>query len=109
VKQQLKMVIINREAFEVMRGHAYCGIPNEVGGLLLGKPCLNLEGDSLVWVWHALRGICKSGKAEVTIESKTYERAWEVMDQHEQRGKILVVVGYYHTHPDFGVFMSGPD
>jgi proteasome lid subunit RPN8/RPN11 len=109
VKKQLKMAIINQQAFEVMRDHGVSGLPNEVGGLLLGKPCLNSEGDFLVWVWYAVRGICKSGRAEVTIDSKTYEKAWIVMDQYEQRGEILVVVGYYHTHPDFGVFMSGFD
>jgi proteasome lid subunit RPN8/RPN11 len=109
VKQQLKLVIINREAFKVMRDHGVSGLPNEVGGLLLGKPCLNSEDDPLVWVCHAVKGICKSGRAEVTIDSRTYEKAWIVLDQHEQRGEILVVVGYYHTHPDFGVFMSRPD
>jgi proteasome lid subunit RPN8/RPN11 len=109
VKQQLKLVIINRVAFQVMRDHGVSGLPMEIGGLLLGKPCLNAEGDSLVWVCQAVRGICKSGRAEVTIDSKTYEEAWMVMDRHEQRGEILVVVGYYHTHPNFGVFMSGPD
>lgn len=57
------------------------------------------------WVLKAVPGDCKSSRGHVVIESSTYEYVWKEFDQ----GEDIVIVGWYHSHPDIGIFLSGTD
>ena len=99
----LKEVYINKEAYSMMEKHAYHGAPGEIGGFLLGRPCI-IGDDSVTWVMKAVPGNCVSSRGHVVIKSTTYDRAWTEMEQDE-----LIIVGWYHTHPGMGIFLSGTD
>ena len=86
-----------------MEKHASQGAPNEVGGFLLGRPCI-CDEERITWVVKAVPGNCKSTRGHVVIESTTFDRAWNEME-HDG----FVIVGWYHTHPGIGIFLSGTD
>lgn len=82
---------------------------NEVGGLLLGHvwgagTTLHAIGhDPIVWVTESLA-------SEVFRNSSTsLEMDTEIWDRARERGPELLVVGWYHSHPDLGAFFSGTD
>lgn len=110
----LKEVYIKKDAFIDMEDHADEGKPDEIGGFLLGKPIVMNDGpipcsknDELItWVLKTVRGDCISQRAHVTIESSTYNRAWHEIERSDDN---LVIVGWYHTHPGLGIFLSQTD
>lgn len=99
----LKEVYINQEAYSVMEKHASQGAPEEVGGFLLGRPCA-MDGEMVTWVMKAVPGNCISTRGHVVIKSTTYDRAWNEMEHDD-----FIIVGWYHTHPGMGIFLSGTD
>lgn len=106
---RLKKVIINRHAFKTMASHSVDGIPNEIGGLLIGKPCINENNELISWVIETAKGDCLSERVKVVIKKETYNKAWQIMDKYEEEGEKLIVIGYYHTHPNMGTFLSPYD
>ena len=99
----LSRVFISKDADIVMRDHAIDGIPNEIGGHLLGIPCFS-KGYHYLWVVMAIPGDCISSRANVVIQSSTYDRTWNYVERDK-----LAVVGWYHTHPNIGIFLSSTD
>lgn len=99
----LKKVYINKAAQEIMNEHAHSGSPQEVGGFLLGRP-FNEVGEHVAWVLDAIQGDCESYRSRVLIKSSTYDRVWNKVEEND-----LVVIGWYHTHPGFGIFLSTTD
>ena len=80
----------------------------ELGGILLGKECVDDEtGQPYVWVTQAL----EAKHYENTQASFTYTHdSWEEISRERDRlHPDLDIVGWYHTHPDFGIFLSGHD
>lgn len=57
------------------------------------------------WILKAVPGDCKSSMGHVVIKSSTYDRVWKEIDQ----GEKMVIVGWYHSHPNIGIFLSGTD
>jgi len=99
----LKEVYINKDAYFVMEKHAFQGAHGEVGGFLLGRPCIR-DDDMVTWVMKAVPGNCISTSGHVVIKSSTYDRVWNEMEHDD-----LIIVGWYHTHPGMGIFLSGTD
>jgi proteasome lid subunit RPN8/RPN11 len=87
----LKELYINKEAWYDVNRHAVEGGLNEIGGFM-------------TWITKSVRGICTSSPAHVIIETSTYDRVLTVM---ETEG--LSILGWYHTHPKLGIFLSGTD
>lgn len=78
----------------------------EVGGILLGQ------------IWRCARGrvtevteILPAGKTEAGLGHVTFSHeTWqEIYNELDQRPTGLSIVGWYHTHPGFGVFFSEHD
>jgi proteasome lid subunit RPN8/RPN11 len=99
----LNKVIINKEAKDLMEKHVTWGIPNEVGGYLLGLPC-TCQSQNMTWVVKAIPGRCNSSRYYVEIESSTYDTVWHYVEKEN-----LAVVGWYHSHPNLGIFFSSID
>jgi len=57
------------------------------------------------WVLRAVSGDCKSSMGHVVIEPSTYNRVWRELERDEN----MVIVGWYHSHPNMGIFLSGTD
>jgi len=75
----------------------------EVMGLLQGK----IEGDPIV-VMDCF-GVLKGSEVRVNAGVADYEFMVQYMDCSEKVGKIEPVVGWYHSHPGFGCWLSGID
>lgn len=99
-------VFVSLQAAAVVWHHSAAHREREVAGLLLGQ-----IGDSLrrplCRCDRALPArFCKEGKTWVTLT----HRAWEDLNERKaRRAPHLNVVGWYHSHPDIGVFISAED
>lgn len=86
--------------------HARESLDAEVCGVLVGQVCKD-EGGLWVEVNAAIRGhAAASGQAHVTFTHQTWER---IHAEREKRFPRLSIVGWYHTHPGFGVEFSEMD
>lgn len=101
-------VFLDRLTADAIERHALSDTSVELGGILLGKECLDeATGLPFVLVTRSL----EAKHYENTQASFTYTHdSWEEITRERDRlYPDLDVVGWYHTHPDFGVFLSGHD
>lgn len=101
-------IFLDRLTADAIERHALRDTSVELGGILLGKECVDDQtGEPFVWVTMSL----EAKHYENTQASFTYTHdSWEeITRERDQRHPDLDVVGWYHTHPDFGVFLSGHD
>jgi len=101
-------IFLDRVTADAIERHALCDTSVELGGILLGKECLD-ERTGLPFVL-----VTKSLEAkhyENTQASFTYTHdSWEEITRERERlHPDLDIVGWYHTHPDFGIFLSSHD
>ncbi|MFI5401406.1 MAG: hypothetical protein ACHQ1G_00495, partial [Planctomycetota bacterium] len=78
----------------------------EIGGILVGQLCRDAAGpyvriDTTIDALHA-----EEKGAELTFTHATWNHISEEMDRHHKDRRI---VGWYHTHPGFGIFLSDRD
>ena len=101
-------VFLDRAPADAIERHALRDTSVELGGILLGKECVDdLTGEPFVRVTRSL----EAKHYENTQASFTYTHdSWEEITRERDRlYPDLDVVGWYHTHPDFGVFLSSHD
>jgi len=101
-------VFLDRGPADAIERHALSDTSVELGGILLGKECVDDQtGEPFVWVTDAL----EAKHYENTQASFTYTHdSWEeISRERDAKHPDLDIVGWYHTHPDFGVFLSGHD
>ena len=78
----------------------------EICGVLVGRLCQDAKGQH-VRVTGAIRGErARERGAHVTFTHETWDHIHRQLDTHFPGENI---VGWYHTHPDFGVFLSDMD
>jgi proteasome lid subunit RPN8/RPN11 len=101
-------VFLDLRAADAIERHALSDTSVELGGILLGHECLDEEtGAPFVLVTQSLA----AKHYESTQASFTYTHdSWaEITRERDQTHPDLDIVGWYHTHPDFGIFLSGHD
>jgi proteasome lid subunit RPN8/RPN11/CHASE3 domain sensor protein len=101
-------IFLDRNPADAIERHALRDTSVELGGILLGRECLDDEtGEPFVWVTEAL----EAKHYENTQASFTYTHdSWEEITRERDRlHPDLDIVGWYHTHPDFGIFLSSHD
>ncbi len=78
----------------------------EVGGLLVGRECTDEAGGYLV-----VAGAIPARQAQGTSVSLTFtHQTWEQLSAEKaSRYPDQAIVGWYHTHPGLGVFLSERD
>jgi proteasome lid subunit RPN8/RPN11 len=101
-------IFLDRASADAIERHALRDTSVELGGILLGKECVDDQtGTPFVWVTKSL----EAKHYENTQASFTYTHdSWEEITR--ERDKLypdLDIVGWYHTHPDFGIFLSSHD
>ncbi len=95
-------VVLEAEVARKIRQHARSSMKAEVCGVLLGTA----EEDRTL-VEACIAGInAAQGGAHVTFTQDTWEHIYKIKDQQFPEMKI---VGWYHSHPGFGVFLSEHD
>lgn len=100
------LVFIGKETLSQLREAARVDIRREHGGILYGLPFEDPCGRFFVFVVSFI-------PAPFTLGSSTHlrfdNRTWQEIWNKSPHPNDQVLVGWYHTHPGLGVFMSGTD
>ena len=99
-------VFIAEDAFDDATRRGNTEKDREVGGILVGDVCKDDGGpylriDTTIDALHA-----DEQGTELTFTHATWEHIHKEMDEKHQGKRI---VGWYHTHPGFGIFLSDRD
>jgi proteasome lid subunit RPN8/RPN11 len=86
-----------------MLRHGKAGIPIEVMGLMLGK----FIDQTHIQVQDVF-AMPQTGTG-VSVEAIDPVFQTKMLDMYEQNGSSDVIVGWYHSHPGFGCWLSGVD
>ncbi len=100
-------VYIDMDVLADMECHALSDTRVELGGVMLGNQMEDSTGRAFVTITDALRARhYKSTKGSFTFTHDTWS---EITREREEFPEELEMVGWYHTHPGWGVFLSGMD
>jgi proteasome lid subunit RPN8/RPN11 len=95
-------IVIASEVARRVRQHARSNMKTEVCGVLIGS---TRDETSYVDACIAGRNAAQAG-THVTFTQDTWEHIYKVKDAEYPEARI---VGWYHSHPGFGVFLSDHD
>lgn len=99
-------IAMTRPAYADLTAHAKESLNAEVCGVLVGQVCEDDRGP-FVSVEGAIRGsAARKGATHVTFTQETWTQIYE---EKEKSHPKLQIVGWYHTHPGFGVEFSEMD
>ena len=96
------VVVMEAEVARQIRQHARTSMKAEVCGVLIGT-----TDHEQMTVEACIQGTnAAQGGAHVTFTQDTWEHIYKIKDKEYPDQKI---VGWYHSHPGFGVFLSEHD
>lgn len=99
-------IMIDRSVHEEIISHAGENTQIELCGILVGELFKDFQGPFL-HIQGAIKGVnAKNEGAQVTFTHSTWDHIHTEMDTRFKGRKI---VGWYHTHPGFGIFLSDMD
>ena len=99
-------VFVLEEAFDRATTRGNAEQDREVGGVLVGEVCRD-DGGPYVRVDTTIDALHAEEKGtELTFTHETWDHIHKEMDSKYQGKRI---VGWYHTHPGFGIFLSDRD
>jgi proteasome lid subunit RPN8/RPN11 len=102
----LLRVAVERAAYAELIAHAKASLEKEICGVLAGTVCEDDQGP-FVHVAAVIRGAAAShGSTHVTFTQETWNSIHRTLDQDYPK---LQMVGWYHSHPGFGVEFSEMD
>jgi proteasome lid subunit RPN8/RPN11 len=101
-------IFLDRRAADAIERHALSDTSVELGGILLGKECLDpATGEAFVWITQSLEAKHYANtQASFTYTHDSWE---EITRERDLRFPESDIVGWYHTHPSFGIFLSHHD
>lgn len=100
-------IFVDLDVLLDMEDHAQSDTTVELGGVLLGGHYEDEEGQPFVVVTDSLRAQhYESTKGSFKFTHDTWS---QITREREEFPAELQMVGWYHTHPDWGVFLSGMD
>ncbi|XP_010929274.1 COP9 signalosome complex subunit 5 [Elaeis guineensis] len=99
-----RRVKISALALLKMVVHARSGGTIEVMGLMQGKT----DGDTIV-VMDAFALPVEGTETRVNAQADAYEYMVDYSQTNKQAGRLENVVGWYHSHPGYGCWLSGID
>jgi proteasome lid subunit RPN8/RPN11 len=95
-------VVMEAEVARQIRQHCRTSMKAEVCGVLIGS-----INDERTLIEACIAGVnAAQGGAHVTFTQDTWEHIYKIKDKEYPDEKI---VGWYHSHPGFGVFLSEHD
>jgi proteasome lid subunit RPN8/RPN11 len=95
-------IICPKEIMQKIEEHCFSETKVEVGGFLVGH-----RKENITTVKHILKAKHASSKqSQLTFTNKTWESVWNELPG---LGDDLELVGWFHSHPNFGVFLSDYD
>jgi len=100
-------VFVDLDALREMEDHALSDTSVELGGVMLGGQYEDEHGQPFVLISDSLRAQhYEATKGSFKFTHDTWEKISRDRDEFPAE---LQIVGWYHTHPDWGVFLSGMD
>ncbi|QEH32289.1 Mov34/MPN/PAD-1 family protein [Aquisphaera giovannonii] len=101
-------IFVDHRAADAMERHALSDTSVELGGILLGKECVDERTNTpFVWVTQSLEAKHYANtQASFTYTHDSWE---EISRERDRKFPDLDIVGWYHTHPSFGIFLSHHD
>ncbi|KAI0311639.1 JAB1/Mov34/MPN/PAD-1 ubiquitin protease-domain-containing protein [Amylostereum chailletii] len=84
--------------------HARSGVPHEIMGLMQGK----VMGDSLVIIDSFALPV-QGTETRVNAANEANEYMVQYIDMSEKVGRLENAIGWYHSHPGYGCWLSGID
>ncbi|CAH1443492.1 COP9 signalosome complex subunit 5a [Lactuca sativa] len=99
-----KRVKVSALALLKMVVHARSGGTIEVMGLMQGKT----DGDAII-VMDAFALPVEGTETRVNAQADAYEYMVDYSQTNKQAGRLENVVGWYHSHPGYGCWLSGID
>ncbi|PFH47658.1 hypothetical protein AMATHDRAFT_197732 [Amanita thiersii Skay4041] len=84
--------------------HARSGVPHEIMGLMQGK----VVGDSIV-VFDSFALPVQGTETRVNAASEANEYMVEYLENSQKSGRLENAIGWYHSHPGYGCWLSGID
>ena len=103
-------ILINEPAMRDAQAHALSSLDREVAGMLIGpRPEKQPDGRYVVHITDIIiaRHTRMMG-ASVTYTPESWRYVTDRLRENYPNEEA-VIVGWYHTHPGFGIFLSGMD
>ncbi len=103
-------ILMNEPAFRDSQAHSLSSLNREVAGFLIGpQPEKQPDGRYIVHISDVI--IAKHTRMQGASVTYTPESWRYVTDKLAEMypDETAVIVGWYHTHPGFGIFLSGMD
>ena len=106
-KREFKFqTIFKRSVLNEIHEHGKSSPEAEICGVLVGNVHHDRCGAYLL-IHASIRGDSAVNRAaQVTFKAETWTHIQSIMERDHTDAKI---VGWYHTHPGFGIFLSGMD
>lgn len=102
-------VYIYKEAYDGIKRHIRDDRMHERGGILVGHPFINIENKQSKFVCIKGQIPTESHNFSVGHFNVSPEELSRARNKMEEQFPGLIAVGWYHSHPGHGVFLSGPD
>jgi proteasome lid subunit RPN8/RPN11 len=103
-------ILIDESSFRSAQAHALSSLNREVAGVLVGgRPEKQPDGRYVVHIFDTIvaRHTVMQG-ASVTYTPESWRYLNDTLAE-KYPDDTAVMVGWYHTHPGFGIFLSGMD
>lgn len=100
-------IYVDIDVMRDMESHALTDTSVELGGVMLGGQYEDEDGQPFVLVTDSLRA--EHYEATKGSFKFTHETWQQISRQRDEFPEEIQMVGWYHTHPDWGVFLSGMD
>jgi len=99
-----KVCKISAVALIKMVIHARSGVPHEIMGLMQGKAI----GNTIV-IMDSFALPVQGTETRVNAQNEANEYMVEYIQESEKAGRLENVIGWYHSHPGYGCWLSGID
>lgn len=101
---RLPVIFFAEEVTAGMRRHAGSDTSREIAGVLVGE--VNYERNTVIVHACIPAEFTEASRGNVTFTHDTWTQVNSVMDS---KYADYTIVGWYHSHPNFGVFLSSYD
>lgn len=100
------IIDISHEVYDAIEVFAATDTTKELGGVLIGSKTM-VGGDILIEIIGSIEAkYAEAQQGRITFSHKS----WEYIHAEKQRlFPDLLIVGWFHTHPGFGIFLSEDD
>jgi proteasome lid subunit RPN8/RPN11 len=99
-------IVMKRSVWNEVRRHGVTNSQVEVCGVLVGRLCADKNGP-FIYIENSIAGEHADRQVgQVTFTGETWMHIQTEMDRSYADKRIL---GWYHTHPGFGIFLSEMD